>query len=118
MSVSAKTKAPEEAAKVVQYMVSDPEGVKILGIERGVPCSAAARESLLADIDALGKIQLDYVAMMTKIAVPLPPPPPKGAGEVENLLRRVADTVAFGKLSIKDGAAQFHSETESILARA
>jgi multiple sugar transport system substrate-binding protein len=118
MSVSAKTKAPEESAKVVQYMVTDPEAVKILGIERGVPCSAAARALLLPEIDALGKLQLDYVAMMTKLAVALPPPPPKGAGEVENLLRRVGDTVAFGKLSVKDGAQQFHSEVESILARA
>ena len=118
MSVSAKTKSPDEAAKVVQFMVTDPEGVKILGIERGVPCSAAARMMLLPDADALGRMQLDYVAMMTKIAVPLPPPPPKGAGEVENLLRRVGDTVAFGKLSVKDGAQQFHTEVESILARA
>jgi len=118
MSVSAKTKAPEEAAKIVNYMVTDPEAVKILGIERGVPCSAAARTLLLSEVDALGKMQLDYVAMMTKLAIALPPPPPKGAGEVENLLRRVGDTVAFGKLSIKDGAQQFHSEVESILARA
>ena len=118
MSISAKTKAPEESAKVVQYMVTDPEAVRILGIERGVPCSLAARALLLPEIDALGKMQLDYVAMMTKNAVPLPPPPPKGAGEVENLLRRVGDTVAFGKLSVKDGAQQFHSEVESILARA
>jgi len=118
MSISAKTKAPEESAKVVQYMVTDPEAVRILGIERGVPCSAAARALLLPEIDALGKMQLDYVAMMTKNAVALPPPPPKGAGEVENLLRRVGDTVAFGKLSVKDGAQQFHSEVESILARA
>jgi multiple sugar transport system substrate-binding protein len=118
MSVSAKTKTPDEAAKLVQYMISDPEAVRILGIERGVPCSAAARALLLPEIDALGKMQLDYVAMMTKLAVPLPPPPPKGAGEVENLLRRLGDTVAFGKLSVKDGAQQFHSEVEAILARA
>ena len=118
MSVSARCKAPEEAAKVINFMVNDPEGVKILGIERGVPCSAAARAALAPDLDALGKMQLDYVAAVTKVAVPLPPPPPKGAGEVENLLRRVADAVAFGRTSIKDGAQQFHTEVEGILARA
>ena len=118
MSVSAKCKAPEEAAKVIQAMVTDPESVKILGIERGVPCSVAARAVLAPELDALGKMQLDYVATMTKVAVPLPPPPPKGAGEVENLLRRVGEAVAFGRLSVKDGAQQFHTETEGILARA
>jgi multiple sugar transport system substrate-binding protein len=118
MSVSARCKAPEEAARVIQYMVTDPEGVRILGIERGVPCSVAARAVLAPELDALGKMQLDYVAAMTKLAVALPPPPPKGAGEVENLLRRVADTIAFARVSVKEGAQQFHTEVEAILARA
>ena len=38
--------------------------------------------------------------------------------EVENLLKRVADSVAFGRTSIKDASQQFHTEVESILARA
>lgn len=118
MSVSSKSKAPEEAAKLINYMVTDPEGVKFLGIERGVPCSAGARTVLAPEVDALGKMQIDYVAALTKIAVPLPPPPPKGAGEIENLLKRVADSVAFGKSSIKDGAQQFHTEAVAVLARA
>jgi multiple sugar transport system substrate-binding protein len=118
MSVSAKCKAPEEAAKVIQYMVTDPEGVKILGIERGVPCSVAARAVLSPELDALGRIQLDYVATVAKIAVPLPPPPPKGAGEVENLLRRVGEAVSFNRLSVKDGAQQFYTESAAVLARA
>lgn len=117
MSISSKSKAPEEAAKLISFMVQAPEGVKILGIERGVPCSSAARATLLPDLDALGKMQIDFVASVGKTAVPLPPPPPKGAGEIENLLKRVADAVAFGKTSIADGAAQFHSESIRVLAR-
>jgi len=118
MSISSKSKSPEEAAKIINFMVAVPEGVKILGIERGVPCSTAARATLTPDLDALGKMQIEYVASVGKTAVPLPPPPPKGAGEVENLLRRVGDAVAFGKTSIVDGAQQFHGETIRILARA
>lgn len=118
MSVSAKSKAPEDAAKLVNYMISDPEGVKVLGIERGVPCSAAVRGLLIPEVDELGKQQIEFIAMLGKIAVPLPPPPPKGAGEIEKLLMRVADSVAFGKTSIKDGASQFHAESVGILARA
>ncbi len=118
MSVSARTKAPEDAAKVIQFLVNDPEGVKLLGIERGVPGSSASQAVLAPDLDDLGKMQIEYVSAVSKIAVPLPPPPPKGAGEIEKLLLRVADAVAFGRASVKDGAQQFHSEAESILARA
>jgi multiple sugar transport system substrate-binding protein len=117
MSVSSRSKAPEEAAKLVNFMVTDPEGVKFLGIERGVPCSAAARAVLAPEVDALGKMQIDYVAALGKIAIPLPPPPPKGAGEIEKLLLRTADSVAFGKSSVKEGAQQFHDEAVAILAR-
>jgi multiple sugar transport system substrate-binding protein len=118
MSVSARCKAPQEAAKLVNYMVNDPAGVRTLGIERGVPASASARALLLPEADDLGKKQIDYVAAISKIAVPLPPPPPKGAGEVDRLIRRVADSVAFGKLSVQEGAKQFHGEVLGILARA
>ena len=71
--------------------------MKALGIERGVPPLATAQGLLAPDLDELGKMQINYVAAVTKIAVPLPPPPPKGAGEIEKLLLRVADSVAFGE---------------------
>ena len=118
MSVSSRSKAPEEAAKVIQFMVNDPDGVKALGIERGVPPSNLAQTLLSPELDDLGKMQVQFVAAVTKVAVPLPPPPPKGAGEIEKLLLRVADAVAFGRSSVKDGATQFFTETQSILARA
>jgi multiple sugar transport system substrate-binding protein len=117
MSVSSKSKAPEEAAKVIQYLVNDADGVKALGIERGVPPSSTAQALLSPELDDLGKMQVNYVATVSKVAVALPPPPPKGAGEIEKLMLRVADTVAFGKASVKDGAQQFFTEAESILAR-
>jgi multiple sugar transport system substrate-binding protein len=118
MSVSSKSKTPEDAAKLIQFMVNDPDGVKLLGIERGVPPSSSAQALLSPDLDDLGKMQVSYVAAVTKVAVALPPPPPKGAGEIEKLLLRVADSVAFGRSSVKDGAGQFFTEAESILARA
>ena len=55
---------------------------------------------------------------LRKVAVPLPPAPPKGAGEIEKLLQRVAELGGFRRASVKDGAQQFHTEVESILARA
>ncbi len=117
MSISARSRNQEEAAKVVNFLMNEPDGVKILGIERGVPGSAASQAVLAPDLDELGKAQVTFVAETTKVAVPLPPPPPKGAGEIEVLLRRVADSVAFGRASVKDGANQFHQEAVAVLAR-
>jgi multiple sugar transport system substrate-binding protein len=117
MSVSSRSRSQEEAARLVNFMVNETEGVKLLGIERGVPGAAAAQAALAPDLDDLGKAQVSYVAETAKVAVPIPPPPPKGAGEIEVLLRRVADSVAFGRASVKDGATQFHQEAVNVLAR-
>ena len=117
MSISARSRNQEVAAKLVNFLMNEAEGVKILGIERGVPGSAASQAVLAPDLDDLGKAQVNFVAETTKVAVPLPPPPPKGAGEIEVLLRRVADSVAFGRASVKEGANQFHQEAVAVLAR-
>ena len=117
MSISARSRLQEDAAKILNFMINDPEGVKHLSIERGVPAASASQTILAPDLDDLGKAQINFVAETTKVAVPIPPPPPKGAGEIEVLLRRVADSVAFGRASVKDGAAQFNREALAILAR-
>ncbi len=118
MSISAKSKLAEEAAKFITYLVNDPEGVKILGLERGVPESATSKAALLPDLNDLDKATVAYVDAVTKVAVPLPPPAPKGAGEIDVLMRKTGDTIAFGKLSVSDGARQLVSDAEDILARA
>ncbi len=117
MSISSRSRSQEDAAKLVSFMVNDAEGVKLLGIERGVPGSVAAQAALAPELDDLGKAQVSYVADVTKVAVNIPPPPPKGAGEIEVLLRRVADSVAFGRASVKDGAKQFFQEATGVIAR-
>jgi len=47
-SISAKCEHPHEAALFLNYMLNDPEGIAILGTERGVPESAIAYETLVA----------------------------------------------------------------------
>src|SRR5690606_7372193 len=42
LSVSARTEHPTEAAKLVDFLVNDPEAAKILGTNRGIPATNAA----------------------------------------------------------------------------
>jgi len=76
MSVSSRSRSQEEAAKIVQFMMNEEAGVRALGIERGVPGSTEAQKMIAPDLDDLGRAQVEYVAAVTKVAVPLPPPPP------------------------------------------
>ena len=45
----------------------------------------------------------------------LPPPPPKGAGEIDALMRRTSEEVAFGQIKAQEGAKKLFAEALSIL---
>lgn len=52
-AISKKTKYPKEAAKFLNFLLNDPEGVKLMGTQRGIPASNIALETLKSE----GKLQ-------------------------------------------------------------
>jgi multiple sugar transport system substrate-binding protein len=117
-SVYSRSKVAEEAVKIADFTVKDPDGAKILGVERGVPASAKIREVVGAGLDDMGKLVVGFIGHVSTRVGPLPPTPPQGAGEVQVLLRRVAEQVGFGRLSPTEGGKQYVTEALSILSRA
>jgi multiple sugar transport system substrate-binding protein len=115
-SVASDSKSPEIAAKLANYTVVDPEGSKILGVERGVPASAAVRDLLSPTLDEVSRAVVDYIGKLGPYTAPLPPSPPKGAGEVFTVLERVSQEVGFG-VSPEEGGKKFVAEAISILRR-
>ena len=116
-SAYANTGVPVEAAKFVSYFINDPAATEVLGVERGVPESAAVREALANTLDELGKAQIDFIENLGDLAGPLPPPPPAGAGEIA--VRAEADQRG-GRLRHRrrrQGAETLVSEATAILAR-
>lgn len=45
-SISAKTEHPHESALLLNYLLNDPDGVKAMGTERGIPNSQTAYDTL------------------------------------------------------------------------
>lgn len=63
-AISGETKAPEACAKLISYLVSREEAVKILGTERGVPLNRNAYQickeaGLLGDMAALANQRME-----------------------------------------------------------
>jgi multiple sugar transport system substrate-binding protein len=115
-SAYANTGVPVEAAKFVSYFINDPAATEVLGVERGVPESAAVREALSNTLDELGKAQIEFIENLGDLAGPLPPPPPAGAGEIQFALKRINEEVGFGTPP-EAGAEALVSEATAILAR-
>lgn len=118
-SVSGSSANKEAAAAFVSYFVNDLEAGKILGVERGIPCSAAVRAAVTPTLDEQSQIALNFVASLGDLLGPLPASPPAAAGEIDtSLLRVLSQEVAFGGRSAEDAGAYFVQEAEAILARA
>ena len=117
-SISSQSKKPEDAAKLLYFLLRDPQATATLGVERGIPASTAVREKLSPSLDAGGKVMLDYIAGLGDLAGELPPPNPPGGGEVTDALLKASQEVAFGSKSPADGGSDYITTAKSIVARA
>ena len=117
ISVSATSQVKDEAVKFTSFLASDLDAAAILRVERGVPGDGRVRDFLVQEVDAQEKMMIDYLATVADNVSPLPPPPPNGAGEIEQMLLRMYPELTFGRLSVADAASQFYATAESILRR-
>ncbi len=116
-SIAATSKVAEPTARLLGYFVSDLAAGRVLGVERGIPASAPVRDAIAPTLDDLGKRGSAYIAFISDKVRDLPPPPPRGAGEVLALMVRTNETIGFRKLSVSDGARQFMRDCDNIIAR-
>jgi multiple sugar transport system substrate-binding protein len=118
-SVAGGSSAKENAAKFVDYFVTDIDANMILGVERGIPCSKAVRDALAPTLDAQSQIALNFVANLGPLVGPLPPSPPAAAGEIDStLIRTLGQEVGFGQISPEDAGPSFVEQANEILHRA
>ena len=116
-SVYARSKFGDEAARIVNFFVEDPEAAKVLKVERGVPASTAMRNLIAPELSEIDRESITYITLVSERVGPLPAPPPNGAGEVQQALRRINEEVGFGRLAPAAAGKQFVEEAKSIIAR-
>jgi len=114
LSASAKSEHAEEAAKLISFMINDPEAGKIMGSNRGIPSTNAQRQAagLTGPSAEVAKYEESVAATLSKT----PPAPPKGAGTIEAAFLRIAEEIAYKRMSVADGVNTFFTEAEETLA--
>lgn len=118
LSMAESSPNKEAAAELMNFFLTDEGANDILQIERGVTGDASVRERLLAGLSDTEKKIVDYLNVVATSISPLPPPPPKNAGEVDRAMRPAWDAIAFGQVTVEEGAKTFYDESAAILARA
>lgn len=114
-SVNARSKNQENAVKLINFMVNDPAGAKILGAERGIPANTECRQAIEGDLSASEKKIVEFLDKIQGELGDVPTVTPMGGGEFANILLRQTQDVLFDRSSPADAAKKVIEETKGNL---
>ncbi|GIH02817.1 sugar ABC transporter substrate-binding protein [Rhizocola hellebori] len=110
-SVSSRSKHPAEAALFVDFLANSQEAADILLTDRGVPANKKIRAGIAAKLTGTDKAAADYLDAI-KVGKP-PRVTPKGASNVEAILKRHTEDVLFGRATPQQAAEKFIAELQA-----
>ena len=118
-AVGRNSKKPEMAARLVSFLLTDPEAALILGRTRGVPL-ADAQFQALANAKKQPELEMrayqQIKAQKTAGRIDLPAPLFEHA-RMQKFMREVFETVAYGKTSDQNAATRLIEEGNALLQR-
>ena len=117
-SISESSANKETAAAIINYYTNSEKAQDVLQAERGVPVSTVMADYLKPQLGEVQQKIFDYIAEVTKVAVPFDPPSPAGANEVSKLVDNITDLVRYGELTPEAATARFLPEANAILSKA
>ena len=118
ISMAAGSPAPEAAADLINFFVTDESANDILLIERGVTGDASIRERITASLTDTEKKIIEYLDIVATHISPLPPPPPQSAGELDRALLPAWESVAFKQVDVATAARDYYENAKMVLERA
>ncbi|GAA3991185.1 carbohydrate ABC transporter substrate-binding protein [Thermobifida alba] len=111
-SVSADSDHPEEAAKFVDFLLNSEEAAAVLLADRGLPANVEVRDSIVDSLPEADKRSAEFLAEIEGTIVDGNPPPPIGAGQVVDIIKRINDDLMFGEITPAEAADRFVKEVE------
>jgi multiple sugar transport system substrate-binding protein len=114
-SIAASSGDASDAAKVLDFIVNDPEGAALLGSTHGQPANADVATSMADTQSEDDKIAFDEIIKLSELDLTAPVPDPAGSAELREELSGIGDQVKFGQITPEDGAQAFVDAAASIL---
>jgi multiple sugar transport system substrate-binding protein len=103
-SISARSKQTAAAAKLIDFLMTDPSATKILTIERGIPAIPAVQKDVAPQLDKQSKIALEFSQAIAPELVPPPQVTPAPASGFSTEFTRIGTDVIFDRSSSADAA--------------
>ena len=110
---------PEAVADLINFLLTDPAAIALLGVQRGVPFSQAARDSLV-DLSPGDQAAVDFVSKVAGGDLAEESvfynAPPASASQLTKLFSETSQQVSYERMSPADAAAQFIEAAKPILS--
>lgn len=116
LGISAKTKHPKEAAKLINFVVNDPDAAKIFKGEHGPQASKQMQEVIKPLLGEPENKEYAFVDEMIQSSKPYPSMP-SNSTSVQKLLLSTNQAIAFKQKTISQAVDEFFSQAEQILNR-
>lgn len=111
-SVSSKTKAAKVDAEFISFFIHNAKAAAVLGVERGVPGSAATRTGIKPTLKPYDGAQIDFYNKVGPLTRARPNPLPAYSGDVFDALTRASEAIALGKESVSGGSKMAYDQMQ------
>jgi multiple sugar transport system substrate-binding protein len=112
--IAANSEQAEAAAKLIEFLLGDPEAAKILGTNRGIPSTKTALDNV--ELDAASQAVMAYEATVEPHLAAAPVVPPAAAGAIEAKFTEIYQQVQYATMTAAEAADLFFTEAETLFA--
>ncbi|WP_189014190.1 ABC transporter substrate-binding protein [Paenarthrobacter histidinolovorans] len=115
-SASSRTKHPEEAAKFIDFLTNNVKAGEILLADRGVYPNSDVREAIAPKLAKADVKVVDFIGAIKDELGEAPAAPPKGAGAIQEIIKRYTSEVMFNRLSAEEAGKKAVDEMKSAIS--
>lgn len=112
-SVSSQSAHPAEAALLIDFFLNDPEAVKIIGSERGLPAISSALDVIGDDLTPEEVKAVEFSETRMPFLGEAPAIVPNGASDVDAVLLRHMQEVLFENATPEEAATAFITDVQT-----
>jgi len=112
-SISARTEVPDEAARLVDFLVNDPQANTIQLLNRGVPSSPEVLDSISGDLTPTDSYVAEFLTEVLQEISTTPAVQPTGTSTAQDVFTRYLTDVRFGDTTPAEAAAATIEEVDA-----
>ena len=115
-SASSRTKHPEETAKFINFLANNTKAGEALLADRGVYPSSDVRAAIEPKLTPADIKVVKFIDQIKDELGEAPAPPPKGAGAIQEIVKRYTSEVLFNRLSTDEAGKKAHDEMKTAIS--